>query len=176
MEITVKSKSPFTHVIFLPHDWNLAGCAKLTRASSTNWSGSKEDILLHGCHGFIAYTRMTIATYNIGRVHGPYQSTFITTEAVLFSKESLDNLVFEITLYYITSIKGGRNGRRVVGYSPLQNLKGGGITPRMVTMSPTILPRSKTFIVLNVSRAKNSNENWVILTSNKLLKTWNTFN
>ena len=142
MGITVKSKSPFTHVIFLLHDWNLARCAKLTRASRTNWSGSKDDILLHGCHGFIAYTRMTVSTYNIGRAHGPYQSTFITTEALLFNKESLDNPIFEITLYYTTSIKGGRSWGGAVGYSPPQNLKGRGIARRMATMSPTILPRT----------------------------------
>ena len=53
---------------------------------------------------------MTIAKYNIGRVYGPYQLTFITTEALLFKNESLNNLVFEITLYCITSVKGGRNG------------------------------------------------------------------
>ena len=118
MGITVKSKSPLTHVIFLPHDWNLAGYVKLTRASRTNWSGSKEDILLHGCHGFIAYTRMTIATCNIGRAHGPYQSIFITTETLLFNKESLDNLIFEITLYYKTGIKGGRSGGSCGVFTP----------------------------------------------------------
>ena len=172
----MKSKGPFTHVKFFPHDWNLAECAKLTRASRTNWSGSKEDISLHGFHGFTAYTRMTIVKYNIGRVHGPYQSTFIMTAAILFNKEFFDNLGLEITLYCITIIEGGRSWERAVGCSPPQNPKGGGIAPRMVTLSPTILQRSKAFIVVIVSRAKNSNENSAILNRKKPLKTWNTFN